>query len=152
MEGGHNAVASTLDLAPAVGLKSASDQRVVRPHEFESRAVAEAGRHLGRTDDVGEHDGAQPGVRGGYGRAGNSARIADAAEERLDGGKIDWNDGVRDFAVRRPVHSLGGRGVRRMNETEGGAVALIEPIGHVFDSVAVLNVDVTTVRLGDIIG
>jgi hypothetical protein len=88
----------------------------------------------------------------GVGMGAPETRIADAAEERLDGGKIDWNDGVRDFAVRLPVHSLGGRGVRRMNETEGGAVALIEPIGHVFDSVAVLNVDVTTVRLGDIIG
>ena len=39
VEGGHNAVAGVLDLAPAVRLKPAPDQRVMRPHEFERRAV-----------------------------------------------------------------------------------------------------------------
>jgi hypothetical protein len=33
-----------------------------RPHEFERRAVAEARRHLRRTDDVGEHNGPQSGI------------------------------------------------------------------------------------------
>jgi hypothetical protein len=77
-----------LDLAPTVSLKSAPDKRVVRPHEFERRAVAKARRHLGRTDDVGEHDGPQSGIHS-RGRARGRARIANAAEERLDGGKIE---------------------------------------------------------------
>ena len=46
---------------------------------------------------------------------------------------------------------LGGGGVRRMNEAEGGSAILVKPIGHVFDPVAVLNVDVRPVRLGDVL-
>ena len=42
----------------------------MRPHEFERRAVTETRRHLGRTDDVGEHDGPQPGIHRGRDRAG----------------------------------------------------------------------------------
>ena len=57
----------------------------MRPHEFERRAVAETRRHLGRTDNVGEHDRAQPGVHRGRRCARGRAWIADAAEERLDG-------------------------------------------------------------------
>ena len=122
VEGGHNAVAGMLDLAPTVRLKPAPDQCVMRPHEFERRAVTETRRHLGRTDNVGEHDGPQPGVHGGSDCARGRARIADAAEERLDGGKIDRNDGVGDFTMRLTMDSLGGRGVRRMDEAEGGAI------------------------------
>ncbi len=140
-----------LDFAPAIGLQPAPDQRVVRPNEFERRAVAEAGRHLGRTDDVGEHDGSQPGIHGGRGRARGCLRIVDAAEERFDGSKIDRNDGVGNCAMRLAVDSFGGRWVRRMDEAEGRAFALIEPIGHVFDPVSVLNVDVPAMRLGDIL-
>ena len=132
VEGGHNAVAGMLDLAPAVRLKPAPDQRVMRPHEFERRAVTETRRHLGRTDDVGEHDGPQPGVYGGGGRTWCRARIADAAEERLDSGKINRNDGVGDFTMGLTMDPLGGRGVRRMDEAEGGAILLIEPIGLYF--------------------
>ena len=151
VEGGHDAVAGVLDLAPAESLEPAPDQRVMRPHEFERRAVAEARRHLGRTDNVGEHDGSQPRIDGGRGRARGCARIADAAEERLDRGKIDRNDGVGDFAMRFAMDSLGGGGVRRMDEAEGGAVVLVEPIGHVFDAVSILNVDIPAMRLGDIV-
>src|SRR4029077_628673 len=130
------------------------------------RAVTEARRHLGRPDDVGEHDGPQPGVYrwGGcaLGRARGRhtsqetlprgrARIADAAKERLDGGKIDRNDGVGDFTMRLTMDSLGGRGVRRMDEAEGRTILLVKPIGHVFYSVSVLNVHVPAVRLGDIL-
>ena len=56
------AVAGMLDLAPAVRVEPPTDQRVVRPNQFERCAVAEARRDLGRTDDVGEHDVAQPRV------------------------------------------------------------------------------------------
>ena len=38
-----------------------------------------------------------------------------------------------------------------MDEAEGGAILLIEPIGHVFYAVSVLNVDVPAVRLSDIL-
>jgi hypothetical protein len=38
-----------------------------------------------------------------------------------------------------------------MDEAEGGAVVLVEPIGHVFYAVSVLNVDVPAVRLGDVV-
>ena len=140
-----------LDLAPTVSLESAPDKRVVRPHEFERRAVAKARRHLGRTDDVGEHDGPQSGIHGGSRCARCRARIADAAEERLDGGKIDRNDGVGDFTMRLTMDSLGGRGVRCMDEAEGGAILLVKPIGHVFYAVSVLNVHVPAVRLGDVV-
>src|SRR5580658_5254841 len=105
-----------LDLAPTVRLKPAPDQRVMRPHEFERRAVTETRRHLGRPDDVGEHDCSQPGVYGGRGCARGRAWIADAAEERLDRSKIDRNDGIGDFTMRLTMDSLGGRGVRRMDE------------------------------------
>ena len=63
-----------------------------------------------------------PGSTAGAGAPGGRARIADAAEERLDGGEIDRNDGVGDLAVRLAMDALGGRGVRRMDEAEGGAV------------------------------
>src|ERR1700733_1480376 len=35
VEGGHNAVAGMLDLAPAAGIKPAPDQRIMHPDEFE---------------------------------------------------------------------------------------------------------------------
>ena len=78
-------------------------------------------------------------------------RFADAAEESLHGGKIDRDDGVGDFAMGFTMDALGGSGVRRMDEAEGGAVVLVEPIGHVFDAVSVLNIDVPAVRLGHIV-
>jgi hypothetical protein len=58
----------------------------MHPHGFERRAVAQTRGHLGRTDNVGEHDGPQPGVHGGRRCARARAWIADAAEEGLDGG------------------------------------------------------------------
>jgi hypothetical protein len=58
----------------------------MHPHGFERRAVAQTRGHLGRTDNVGEHDGPQPGVHGGRRCARGRAWIADAAEEGLDGG------------------------------------------------------------------
>ena len=140
-----------LDLASAVCLKPTPNQRVMRPHEFKRRAVTQTRRHLRRTDDVREHDGPQPGVYGGGGRAWRRTWIADAAEECLDSGKIDWNDGVGDFTMRLTMDSLGGFGVRRVDEAERGAIPLIEPIGHVFYAVSVLNVDVPTVRLCDVV-
>ena len=48
------------------------------------------------------------------------------------------------------MDSLGGRLVRRMDEAEGGSIVLVEPIGHVFYAVSVLNVDIPAVRLCDI--
>jgi hypothetical protein len=53
--------------------------------------------------------------------------------------------------MRLTMDSLGGFGVRRMDKAEGGAIALIEPIGHVFDAMSVLNIDVPAVRLSDIL-
>jgi hypothetical protein len=94
----------------------------MRPYQFERRAVAETRRHLGRTNYVGEHDGPQPRVHGGLRCTRGRAWIADAAEERLDGGKIDRNDGVGDFTMRLPMDSLGGGRVRRVDEAEGGAI------------------------------
>jgi hypothetical protein len=140
-----------LDLAAAVGLEPAPDQRVMRPHQFERGAVAEARRHLGRAEDVGEHDGSQPGIDSDRDRARSCARIADATEERLDGGKIDGNDGVGNLPMRLAMDAFGGRWVRGMNEAKGGAFALIEPIGHVFDTVSVLDIDVPAMRLGDLL-
>ena len=49
------------------------------------------------------------------------------------------------------MDALGGFGVRRVDEAEGGAIVLVEPIGHVFYAVSVLNVDVPAVRLGDVV-
>ena len=92
-----------------------------------------------------------PEFYGGGGRAWCRTWIADAAEECLDSGKIDRNDGVGDFTMRLTMDSLGGFGVRRMDEAERGAIPLVEPIGHVFYAVSVLNVDVPAVRLGDIL-
>ena len=53
--------------------------------------------------------------------------------------------------MRFAMDALGGRGVRRVDEAEGGAAVLVEPIGHVFDAVSVLNVDVPAMRLGDLV-
>ena len=44
----------------------------------------------------------------------------------------------------------GGRGPR-MDKAEGGAIVFVEPIGHVFYAVSILDVDVPAVRLGNII-
>ena len=140
-----------LDLASAVCLKPAPNQRVMRPHKFERRTVTETHSHLGRTDDVREHDGPQGGVYGGGGRAWYRTWIADTAEECLDSGKIDRNDGVGDFTMRLTMDSLGGFGVRRMDEAERSTIALVEPIGHVFYALSVLNVDVPAVRFCDVV-
>jgi hypothetical protein len=40
--------------------------------------------------------------------------------------------------------------IRRTDETKGGAVPLIEPVGHILDPVPVLDVDIPAVRFGDI--
>src|ERR1700722_20869089 len=80
VERGHDTVAGVLDLAPAERLKPAPDERVMRPHQFKRRAVAKPRRHLGRTDEVGEHDGAQPRIHSGLRRALSRARIANAPE------------------------------------------------------------------------
>src|SRR4029077_13846662 len=61
------------------------------------------------------------------------------------------DDGVWDFAMRLTMDSLGGFGVRRMDEAERGAIVLVEPIGHVFHPVSVLNIDVPAVRLSDVL-
>ena len=53
--------------------------------------------------------------------------------------------------MRLPMDPLGGGGVRRMDEAEGGTILLIEPIGHVFYAVPVLNIDVPAVRLSDVL-
>jgi hypothetical protein len=149
VKGGHDAVAGMLDLAPAVRLKPASDQCVMRPHEFKRCAVAETRCHL--RDNVGEHDCPQPGVHGGHRCARGRAWIADAAEERLDGSQIDRNDGVGDFPMRLTMDQRGGGGVWDMDEAERGAIVLVEPIGHVFYAVSTLYVDIPAVRPGDII-
>jgi hypothetical protein len=49
------------------------------------------------------------------------------------------------------MDSLGGFGVRRVDEAERGAIPLIERMSHVFYAVSVLNVDVPAVRLSDVI-
>jgi hypothetical protein len=134
-----------------VGLKPAPDQRVMRPHELERRAVAKARGHLGRTDDVSEHDGAQSGVHNGLGSARRRTRIADTAEKCLDSRKIDRDDGVGDLAMRLTMDSLGGFGIRRVDEAEGGAIVLVEPIRHVFYAVSILDVDIPAVRLSDVL-
>ena len=48
------------------------------------------------------------------------------------------------------MDELGGGGVWSMDEAKGGAV-LVEPIGHVFYAMPILNVDVPAVRLGDVV-
>jgi hypothetical protein len=80
-----------------------------------------------------------------------AARIADAAEERLDGGRIDRNDRVGDRAMRLAMDLFCGRGVRRMDKAERGPVIFVEPISHVFYAVSVLNVDVPATRLCDVV-
>jgi hypothetical protein len=92
-----------------------------------------------------------PASHGGRRCARGRAWIAYAAEEGLDGGRIDRNDGVGDFAMRLTMDSLGRGRVRRMDEAERCAIVLIEPIGHVFYAVLILDVDVPAVRLGNII-
>ena len=136
---------------PPCAVEPAPDQRVVRPNQLERRAVAKPRRHLGRTDDVGEHDGAQPRINRRRGGSRRCARIADSAEERLDRGEIDRHDRVGDLAMRFTMDSLGGGGVGRVDQTEGGAALLVEPIGHVFDPVPVLDVDIPAVGLGDLL-
>ena len=53
--------------------------------------------------------------------------------------------------MRLTMDLPGSLGVRRVDEAEGGAIALVEPIGHVFYAVSVLDVDVPAVRLCDIV-
>jgi hypothetical protein len=77
-----------LDLTPSVRLEPAPHDRVMRPHQFERRAVAKPSRHLGRTATMSVNMTARnPGstARGG---PGGRTRIADPAEElprRLQG-------------------------------------------------------------------
>src|ERR1700722_17668163 len=67
-----------------------------------------------------------------------------------------WMDALPSYSSGREregitMDALGGFGVRRVDEAEGGAIVLVEPIGHVFYAVSVLNVDVPAVRLGDVV-
>ena len=74
-----------------------------------------------------------------------------SAEERLNRCKIDRNDCVGDFAMRFTMDSLGGGRIGCVDETKGGAAILVEPIGHVFDAVSVLDVDIPAVGLGHLL-
>jgi hypothetical protein len=53
--------------------------------------------------------------------------------------------------MRLAMDELGGGGVWSMDEAEGGTIVLVEPIGHVFYAMPILNVDVPAVRLGDVV-
>jgi hypothetical protein len=139
-----------LTLAPTMYMEPAPYQRVMHPHQFECRNVAEAARHFGRAHDVGEHDGAQPGIDFRLAAAGGGARIADAAEERLDGGKIDQDDGIGDLPMRLAMDVLGGRGIGCIDQTESGSALVVTPVGNVFDPEFSLNFHVLVVRTGDI--
>jgi len=100
VEGSRYSVAGVLDLSPAVRGEPAPDEAVVHADYLKCRGVAEPRRHLGRTDDVGEHDGAQSGIPFRDGGTRRRFRIADAAEERLNRSKIDRDDVGRNFSVR----------------------------------------------------
>ena len=138
------------DLSPAMRLETASDQRVVHPHQFERRAVAKPRRNLGRTNDVGEHYGAQPRIHRPRGGGWGCARVADATEERLNRGKIDRNDDASDFAMCLTTDSLGGGRIWRINKAEAGATLLVEPVSHILDPVPTLDLEVLAVRVNDI--
>ena len=79
-------------------------------------------------------------------------RIANTAEERLDRGEIDRNDVGGDFAMRFAVDVRRRRRVGRIDQAEAGAAVRVKPIGHVFDPVFVLNLEVLAMRFGDILG
>src|SRR6516164_10961761 len=148
VEGSHYSVAGVLDLSPAMGCEPAPDEAVVHADYIKCRSVAEPGRHLGRADDVGEHDGAQAASRLRASGARSRFGIADAAEECLDRGEIHCDDVGRNFAMRLAMDLLGGCRVRRVDQTEAGAAALVEPVSHVPDVVLVLYCEVFAVRLG----
>ena len=92
IERSHYSVAGVLYLASTVRGKSAPDKSIVHAHQLERRGVAEACRHLGRANDVGEHDGPQPGTH--FRRSGTRepAGIANAAKECLYRSEIDRDD------------------------------------------------------------
>jgi hypothetical protein len=92
IEHGHDPVAGVLYLASVVQGQSTSDKSVVHPHQLERRCVAEACRHFGRPNNVGKHDGTQPGSH--FWRSGirSMPRIVNAAKERLYSREIDGDD------------------------------------------------------------
>src|SRR5262245_49949720 len=55
----HNAVAQVFYLGAAMVFQTPPDDRVVSPEQFHRHRIAELRRHLGRTDHVREHDGAE---------------------------------------------------------------------------------------------
>src|SRR5438270_4534057 len=61
-------------------------------------------------------------------------------------------DGVGDQSVGGAVDGLGGRGVRRLDEAEHLARALVEPVLQVTDAVALLLLEIALVGLGDSFG
>jgi hypothetical protein len=92
IERGHDPVAGVLYLASMMRGQSASDQSIVHTHQLERRRVAEACRHFGRSNNVGKHDGTQPGPH--FWRSGirSMPRIVNAAEECLHSREIDGDD------------------------------------------------------------
>jgi hypothetical protein len=116
VECGHDAVARVLDLTPPMRGKAAPHECVVHPNQLERRSIAETRRHLGRADDVGEHNGAQPGIHLGGRGTRRRFGIADTAEERLDCGKINRDDVGRDLAMSLAMDPLGGGRVGCVNQ------------------------------------
>jgi hypothetical protein len=148
----HDAVARVLHLAPAMRGKPAAYEAIMHPHELKCGDVAETGRQLGRTDDVGDQDGAQSCIHVWRRGFCGVPRIADAPEERLHSREIDANDLRGDLAVRFAMDLLRGGRVGCLDQAEARTAFRVVPVGEVLDSVLVLNFQVLPVRFRDMFG
>jgi hypothetical protein len=99
------------------------------PHKLKRRSVAEAHRHLGRSDDIREHNSTQPGIH----LQGNRTR-----------GR-DFTIAPRDAPAQRSP---------RLAHRPGriGAALVVEPIGHILDPVSVLDLEVFAMCFGNVLG
>ena len=86
----------------------------------------------------------------GAGERWGGARVANAAKEPLNRGKIDRNDDASDFTMRLTMDALGGGRIWRNNKAEAGATLLVEPVSHILDPVPTLDLEVLAVCVSDI--
>ena len=139
---------------PAAGLGQAPpDDRVVGPNDIETSIVTELIADDGRSFNVGEHDGAQSGIRAGswtvY-RGSIGGFGLPVAQERREARLFNPDDVVRHQAVSFLVTGLGGVGAWGIDKAVCFAFGTVEPVGEVTDAVLVLDLEIARMCCSDV--
>ena len=149
----EDAVAGVLHLAAAAARQGRAHDAVVLAQDLHDACVALARADVRRALDVGEHDGADAGVRrGSVERGAVRHGPFPVADERPEGRRRDLDQLVGHQAVGLLVARHRRVAVRRFDETERMSRGIVEPIREEPDAVLVLHGEVALVRGVEIFG